>query len=211
MELSKTVKNFCDNQGIIKNWPVKYTAKLELLDYLASKVPYQKIFTEKEINEIIKLHHSFNNHVELRRSLIDYRFFHRDRYCRNYWKGHRELEAKIKTANLSLENELLEDNQTASFRISKKIFLASAQQEIGSIRLELGIPDDKTVLIARLQIEDPEYKAEVISEISKRAGRQGIEYLMVETEELLECWAAQGFQEVERSGALVRLKKELIA
>ena len=79
------IKNFLDNDGIVKSWPSKRSKKEKVLEYLATKFEKDKIYTEKEINEILNKWHTFNDAPLLRRELYEYKFLGRERDCSKYW------------------------------------------------------------------------------------------------------------------------------
>lgn len=167
------------------------------------------------MNEIIKQNHSFNNHVELRRELINYMFLDRDSNGLRYWKSHHILKLRVESENLHIDT--LAQKPGEEFIINKKIILKTTGKEIGSIRLELGVHDPKSILISdfRMQTEYLDYKNEVIEEISKIARRQGIETLVVivHDQDELSFWMNQNFivdnskSDLEKT---IILKKQII-
>lgn len=86
----RNVQRFLDKDGIIKIWPSKKDARMEVLQYLSTKFECGRDYTEKEINNIIDQNHSFNDHFLLRRALIDYGFLRRMRDGSKYWKEVKE-------------------------------------------------------------------------------------------------------------------------
>ena len=93
------LKNFLDKDGRIKSYPAKQRLKTIALFYLASKFEKDKKYTEKEINEILKDWHTFDDWAMLRRDLYDKRFLGRDLKGKEYW-----LEEKQPTlASFGLE------------------------------------------------------------------------------------------------------------
>lgn len=81
-----TIEKFLDDKGIIKVWPAKREAKMEVLEYLSTKFEYDVIYSEKEINTIIDTWHSFNDYFLLRRGMIDYKFLNRTKDGAKYWR-----------------------------------------------------------------------------------------------------------------------------
>lgn len=73
---------------IVTFWPSLDQAGLreELFTFLSSKFEFDKIYSELEVNAILKKHHSFSDHVLLRRELFERGFLGRNtdgtRYCR---------------------------------------------------------------------------------------------------------------------------------
>ena len=83
--LSK-IDKFLDTKGRIIQLASKGIIKQEVLKYLASKFKVDTDYTEKEVNEIIKSWHTFDDYFLLRRELIDYQFICRTIDGSRYWK-----------------------------------------------------------------------------------------------------------------------------
>ncbi|WP_432409185.1 DUF2087 domain-containing protein [Wukongibacter sp. M2B1] len=76
---------FLDDSGKISQVPVPTRTKIPILNYLASKFEEDRIYNEKEVNEIINRWHTFGDYFILRRLLIDYKFLKRTRNGEKYW------------------------------------------------------------------------------------------------------------------------------
>lgn len=72
------IENFLDDNGKVTQWPKKHANKQLVISYLAAKFEFEKTYHENEVNEILKLWHTFFDWPLLRRSLIDYGFMERD-------------------------------------------------------------------------------------------------------------------------------------
>ena len=83
--LSK-IDKFLDTEGRIKQLPSKGMARQEVFAYLATKFKVDIDYTEKEVNEIIKIWHTFGDYFLLRRELIDYKYLCRTIDGSRYWK-----------------------------------------------------------------------------------------------------------------------------
>ena len=79
------ISAFLDEKGKIRQWPAASKNKIAVVYYLASKFEKDRIYNEKEVNEIINQWHTFNDYFLLRRSLIDYKFLGRTRNGAEYW------------------------------------------------------------------------------------------------------------------------------
>lgn len=75
--LHEKLKNFLDDDFRLKNYPAKRNMKILSLFYLASKFDRGRFYTEREINQILKNWHTFDDWAMLRRDLYDLRFFTR--------------------------------------------------------------------------------------------------------------------------------------
>jgi hypothetical protein len=80
--------NYLDEEGRLKEWPgrQKKQAHREARDYLASKIPSGREFTEAEINAILNEWHLFGDPALLRRELLDARWLKRTRDGKTYWR-----------------------------------------------------------------------------------------------------------------------------
>jgi hypothetical protein len=72
-----SLKGFLDKEYKLKVWPSKPVKKDLAVAWLAEKFEYDKIYSEKEDNEIIKQNHTFGDHQLLRRELYDRQFLDR--------------------------------------------------------------------------------------------------------------------------------------
>ena len=78
------LKNCLDEQGRVKVWPKKHARKDAVIQYLAEKFEYDRVYTEKEVNALLDEWHTFGDYFLLRRSLIEYGLLTRDAYGREY-------------------------------------------------------------------------------------------------------------------------------
>lgn len=85
MEISSILKNFLDENGRLKAFPAKRKMKLYALCYLAGKFEPGKIYTEKEVNELLGCWHTFGDPATLRRELYQCRFIDREKSGASYW------------------------------------------------------------------------------------------------------------------------------
>ena len=70
---------------ILKNLSSKERKKVVILERIADEFEPERIYTEKEINAILRP--IYEDFVLLRRSLIDYKFLQRSDDCSSYWKS----------------------------------------------------------------------------------------------------------------------------
>jgi len=75
MDLSNqyaSLKGYFDETGKLSTYPGKRQKKRValLLQYLAGQFENNRTYNEKEVNEILNKHHSFNDPASLRRFLI---------------------------------------------------------------------------------------------------------------------------------------------
>ncbi len=71
------LKSFLDIEGRLKAFPAKRKMKVYALIFLAGKLEKGTEYSEKEINEALRMHHTFNDPATLRREMCDYGFLKR--------------------------------------------------------------------------------------------------------------------------------------
>ena len=71
----------------ITRWPKKRSDKEYIIKYLSEKFESGVEYSEKEVNQIIKRHHSFNDFALLRTELISKKYLFRTDDCSKYWKN----------------------------------------------------------------------------------------------------------------------------
>jgi len=76
---------FLNEDGRIVQVPVPNRTKIPILAYLTGKFEKDRIYSEKEVNAIISMWHTFNDYFILRRLLIDYGFLARTADGARYW------------------------------------------------------------------------------------------------------------------------------
>jgi len=99
---------YLDSDGKINVYPSKQNNKKIVLTYLASKFENNRIYHEKEVNELICQFHSFNDYFLLRRELIEHHLLARTRNGARYWKSDL-LPIRFETNHLIVRNTYLED------------------------------------------------------------------------------------------------------
>ena len=70
----------------ITRWPKKRSDKEYVVKYLSEKFESGNEYSEKQVNQIIKRHHTFNDVPLLRRELISKKYLARTDDCSKYWK-----------------------------------------------------------------------------------------------------------------------------
>ena len=66
-----------DARGRLVRWPHKYSVQRLAMWVLWTQFDGKRVYTEREVNEIIKLWHTWGDHVTLRRELINHRLLTR--------------------------------------------------------------------------------------------------------------------------------------
>ena len=84
-DFTSMIKFINELEGIVC-WPKKKSDKQIVIEWLSSKFQFEKKYSEKEVNNIIEAHHSFNDIALLRRELISKRLLNREDDGSVYWK-----------------------------------------------------------------------------------------------------------------------------
>jgi hypothetical protein len=75
-----------DAQGRLVRWPTKFTVQRLAMWVLWTRFEGKRIYTEREVNAILKEANAFGDHVTLRRGLIDHGLMARKSDCSEYRK-----------------------------------------------------------------------------------------------------------------------------
>lgn len=77
---------FLDMEGRVKAWPARREMKRRILEYLATKFQVGQMYSEKEVNDVLRKWHTFEDYFLLRRGLVDERLLLRTRNGAMYWR-----------------------------------------------------------------------------------------------------------------------------
>src|SRR5258708_15753161 len=78
---ARELRRFLDRSGKLTMWPpAKQRDKLIILEYLAGFFEQGRMYTEKEVNDLLLLHSTINDSAALRRALYEYRFMNPPRH-----------------------------------------------------------------------------------------------------------------------------------
>ena len=70
----------------IIRWPKKLSDKEVVIKWLSKKFKFDKKYSEKEVNELLRQHHSFDDIALLRRELVSKKYLQRKDDGSQYWK-----------------------------------------------------------------------------------------------------------------------------
>lgn len=81
------LKGYLDKEGKFSKLPGKKQKKKQslMLQFLANKFEKDKKYTEKEVNELLNKHHSFNDPASLRRMMLGGNLIDRTIDGKEYW------------------------------------------------------------------------------------------------------------------------------
>jgi hypothetical protein len=79
------LKSHFDDEGRLRLWPAKRFLQILVLNYLASKLETDRVYTEKEINALLNQWHTFGDPAVLRRELHERGLLNRSKDGSEYW------------------------------------------------------------------------------------------------------------------------------
>ena len=82
---NKKLDNYYDANGRLIQYPSKRPMRIIVLMKIIEQIDTNMKYTDKEINEIIRLHITFNDIELIRREMYQYRFLGRLRDGSEYW------------------------------------------------------------------------------------------------------------------------------
>ncbi|HWQ13575.1 MAG TPA: DUF2087 domain-containing protein, partial [Roseiflexaceae bacterium] len=80
------LRRFMDRRGRITMFPTRTRDQLMVLEYLTERFELGRTYSEKEVNDIIARHLSYDDYVTIRRELYDRMFLGRERDGSRYWR-----------------------------------------------------------------------------------------------------------------------------
>ncbi len=69
--MNSDVARFMNKDGKVTTWPKKQSDKELVVEFLANKFEYKQSYHEHEVNEILKVWHTFSDWPLLRRELFE--------------------------------------------------------------------------------------------------------------------------------------------
>ena len=87
VQLENLIRGFLNAEGKLTSYPTKRKKKNAALLWLSFCFEEGKIYTEKEVNEILNNACAFKDPALLRRELYNLRFLERTRDCSEYHKS----------------------------------------------------------------------------------------------------------------------------
>ena len=81
------ISSFIDTIWRVKSRPAKKSKQIAIVAYLATKIPWDRVFSETQINDLLKMRHTFGDPALLRRELFIQEYVNREidgsKYRRN--------------------------------------------------------------------------------------------------------------------------------
>lgn len=85
--MDEKVRRFLYDEGRLKQLPAKHGVRMEVYSYLFCKFDPSAVYTEKEVNALLKAWSAYEDYVMLRRELVDYGFLCRTANGASYWRN----------------------------------------------------------------------------------------------------------------------------
>ncbi|MBE6890250.1 MAG: DUF2087 domain-containing protein [Ruminococcaceae bacterium] len=82
--MTEILKSFLDSEGRLCAYPSKRKMKLYALLYLAGKFEHGRVYTEKQVNELLGQWHTYGDPATLRREMFTHKILWRDAYGKEY-------------------------------------------------------------------------------------------------------------------------------
>ena len=86
-----------DSRGRLLRWPSKYSVQRLAMWLLWTLFDGRRVYTEREVNGVLKAANAFGDHVTLRRELINHRLMTRSPDCAEYRKLKPQPDAETQT------------------------------------------------------------------------------------------------------------------
>jgi hypothetical protein len=75
-----------DRDGRLLRWPTKFSVQRLAMWLLWTRFEGRRVYSEREVNDILKAANAFDDHVTLRRELVNHRLLTRKSDCSEYRK-----------------------------------------------------------------------------------------------------------------------------
>ena len=75
-----------DSRGRLMRWPSKFSVQRLAMWLLWTRFDGRRVYTEKDVNAVLKSAHAFGDHATLRRELINHKLMTRKSDCSEYRK-----------------------------------------------------------------------------------------------------------------------------
>ena len=80
------LRGYLDREGRLLMWPSKGAKKLHAVRWMARLFSSGRTYSEREVNEILKSNHLFDDHALLRRELFEQGYLGRTPDGKSYWR-----------------------------------------------------------------------------------------------------------------------------
>ena len=92
----RTLMQF-DAEGRLVRWPTKFTIQRMAMWALWTRFESKRVYTEREVNAILRAANTFDDHATLRRELVNHRLLTRKSDCSEYRKLPARPDDEVRT------------------------------------------------------------------------------------------------------------------
>jgi hypothetical protein len=85
-----------DREGRLVRWPSKFSVQRLAMWLLWTRFEGRRVYTEREVNAVLKAANDFGDHVTLRRELVNHRLLTRKSDCSEYRKVSAQPDDEVK-------------------------------------------------------------------------------------------------------------------
>jgi hypothetical protein len=85
-----------DREGRLVRWPSKFSVQRLAMWLLWTRFEGRRVYSEREVNAVLKAANAFGDHVTLRRELINHRLMSRKSDCSQYRKVSARPDDEVK-------------------------------------------------------------------------------------------------------------------
>jgi len=85
-----------DREGRLVRWPSKFSVQRLAMWLLWTRFEGRRVYSEREVNTVLKAANAFGDHVTLRRELINHRLMSRKSDCSEYRKVSAQPDDEVK-------------------------------------------------------------------------------------------------------------------
>jgi hypothetical protein len=86
-----------DREGRLIRWPTKFSVQRLAMWLLWTRFEGRRVYSEREVNAVLKAANGFGDHVTLRRELVNHRLLARKSDCSEYRKVAARPDDEVKT------------------------------------------------------------------------------------------------------------------
>ena len=85
-----------DSRGRLMRWPTKFSVQALAMWVLWSHFDGRRVYSEREVNDVLRATNAFGDHVTLRRELVNHRLLARKSDCSEYRKLPARPDAEVR-------------------------------------------------------------------------------------------------------------------
>jgi hypothetical protein len=111
----KALEHF-DDAGRLERWPLKLSVQRLAMWVLWTRLDARRVYTEAQVNQVLKAWHLFGDHATLRRELINHKLLARKSDCSEYRKLSMEPDDEVRALLQALRSPARQETKKRSNR-----------------------------------------------------------------------------------------------